>query len=204
MTSKTEVWRALPGVSGVEVSTFGRVRTLDKVVCNGIGKWLMKGHVLKQSNTGRGYLQVSIKVDGKYITKRVHRLIAKAFIPNPDGLPEINHKDNNPLNNGVSNLEWVTHEYNIAYREKYGTPAKDFIKKSPLFAINLSTLEVSHFSSQHEASRTLGFSQGNINGVIIGKSNKTHGYLFVNDDGHANDAINRKLHEIGKTGLKIR
>jgi len=204
MTMKTEIWKLLPGVTGVEVSTLGNIRTLDRIVSSENGTRFLKGRVLKQCNDKDGYLLVHIPIDGKFAMKRVHRLVAQAFIPNHDGLPEINHKDNNPLNNNVSNLEWVTHEENIAYREKYGTPAKDFVKKLPVFAINLSTLEVLRFRSQGEAGRKLGVFKQSINAVLKGRLNKTHGYWFVNDDGHAVDVVKSKLHDIGGTGLKIK
>ena len=203
INGEEEIWKPLPGVLGVEVSAFGRVRTLDRTVPRKSGTYHVKGRVLKQSDNGKGYLKVNIPINGKSTTKKVHRLVAQTFIPNPDSLPEINHKDNNPLNNGVSNLEWCTNEYNIAYKEKYGTPAKESTPKSPVFAVNLSTLEVSRFESQIEASRVLGFSDGNVNGVIKGRLNQTHGYWFVNDDGHAVDVVKSKLHDIGGTGLKI-
>lgn len=204
MTSKTEIWQALPGVTGVEVSTFGRVRTLDRMISSENRTYSKKGRVLKQCDKGNGYFIVSIKVDGKQTSKLVHRLIAQTFIPNPDNLPEINHKDCDKTNNSVENLEWVTHEENIAYRDKLGHTAKNNAPKSPVFAIDLVTLEVSHFRSQNEAGRELGVFQQHINNVIKGKYKQTHGYWFVNDDGHAVDAVKSKLHDIGGTGLKIK
>ena len=202
--SETELWKPLPGVPGVEVSTLGNVRTLDKVVSTEKVTRFQKGRVLKQFNVSGGYLQVNVKVDGKWTNKLVHRLVAQTFIVNPDGLPEINHKDNNPLNNNVSNLEWVTHKENIAYREKYGTPAKDFVPKSPVYAVNLKTQETLWFESQNEAGRALGAYVPNINAVIKGRLNKTNGYLFVNADENANDVIKHKLNVINKNELKAK
>ena len=196
MTSKSEIWKAHPDIPGIQVSTLGRVRTLDRVVASkGNGTRLAKGHVLKQ-RCNHGYLQVHISVDGKQATKKVHRLVAQAFILNPDNLPEINHKDNNPLNNDVSNLEWCTHEYNIAYREKYGTPAKDFVQKSPVLALNLDTLEVSRFNSQHEAGRKLRVDKSHINAVIKGRIKQAGGYYFKEDDGSGIEIDNDKLKSI--------
>lgn len=199
MTSKTEIWKALPGVPGVEVSTFGRVKTLDRTVPNRNGMRLVKGHVLKPSDNGKGYLQVIIKVDSKRANKSVHRLVAQTFLSNPNNLPEINHKDCNRKNNNVDNLEFCTASYNSKYREKFGKA-----KGLPVFAVDLSTLEVSRFRSQHEASRKFGVSRTHINDVIKGKRNHTHGFWFTNADENADDAINRKLHEIGGVGLKIK
>ena len=182
----------------MEVSTFGRVRTQDRIVPRKNGTYHVKGRVLKPWDNGNGYLQVSIKADGKFIKQRVNRLVAKTFLSNPDNLPEVNHKDNDRTNNNVDNLEFCTRSYNRQYREKYGEASG-----IPVFAVNLSTLEVSRFESQIEASRVLGFSDGNINCVIKKRLKQTHGFWFVNDDGHAVDVVKSKLHDIGKTGLKI-
>ena len=194
---ETEIWKSLPGAPVVEVSTFGRVRTLDRVVPRGKHTQLTKGRVLKQCNRKDGYLQVRIPIDGKFATKRAHRLVAQAFIKNPNDLPEVNHKDSDRANNNVSNLEWCSRSYNRQYREKYGVSSTEVLGH-PVFAINLSTLEVSHFSSQAEAGRVIGVSKGNINSVIKGKFKQTNGYWFVNDDNKATDAINNKLHNIRK------
>ena len=73
---------------------------------------IMKTHHIKG-----GYEKVELTVDGKARKEFVHRLVADAFLPNPDNLPCVNHKDENPSNNSVENLEWCTYEYN----SKYGT-----------------------------------------------------------------------------------
>ncbi|AAP74502.1 HNH endonuclease [Lactobacillus phage phiJL-1] len=191
INNEKEIWKSLPSVSGVEVSTLGRVRTLDKVVSSEKYTRFQKGRVLKPFDSGKGYLQVGIQIDGKRTMKYVHRLVAQTFINNLDGLPEINHKDNNPLNNNVSNLEWCTREYNMAYKEKYGTSAKESVPKSPVYAVNLKTQETLWFESQIEASRELGVNQGNINNVIKGKQNQTGGFLFTSADNNTCELTSR-------------
>lgn len=192
--SEPEIWQALPGVPGIEISMFGDVRTLDRVVSSENRTCFTKGRILKQQYN-RGYLIVSILVDGKYIKKRVNRLVAQTFIPNPDNLPEVNHKDCDKTNNNVDNLEWCSKSYNIQYREKFGKALGH-----PVLAINLATLKVSRFSSQHEASRALGANQSSINAVIKGKLNKTHGYWFTNADENAENLIKKKLYDIKMIG----
>ena len=77
-----------------------------------------KGYALKQYDNGYGYLIIDLRdKNGVRKHKRVHRLVAEAFIPNPYNLPEINHKDENKKNNSSDNLEWCTSSYN----KKYGT-----------------------------------------------------------------------------------
>lgn len=203
INNEEEIWKALPGVLGVEVSTFGRVRTIDRVVSGENGTRSLKGRFLKQSNDKNGYLQVSIQVNRKGATKRVHRLIAETFIPNPDNLPQVNHKDCDVKNNRVSNLEWCDNSYNQQYRQKYGISNTE-TQGSPLFAINLATWETLHFRSQGEASRELGVYRPNITAVLKGSRKHAGGFWFVNDDGHAVDVVKSKLHDVGKTGLKIK
>lgn len=203
MENETEVWRAHPDIEKIEVSTFGRVRTLDRIVTS---SWnatrLVKGRILKQHvSKSKGYLFVGFRIDGKIVTKSVHRLVAQTFISNPDNLPEVNHKDCDKTNNGVSNLEWVTHAENIAYRDKLGHTARNNAPKSPVFSVNLKTLKVLHFPSQNEAGLVLGVNAGNINNVIVRGRNQTGGYWFVNDDDNAVDLIKNKLHELGRTKL---
>lgn len=180
MNNSVELWKRHPDIGIIEVNSFGRVRSV-------------KGHYYKSNRINSGYLQVYFRMNGKQINKLVHRLVAETFIPNPDNLPQVNHKDCDKTNNNVDNLEWVTHEENIAYRDKLGHTARNNAPKSPVYAINLSNLEVSHFQSQSEASRVLGFSVSNINAVIKGRLKQAHGFWFVKDDGHAVEVINHKF-----------
>ena len=188
---ETEIWKSHPDIVGIEVSTLGRVRTLDKVVSNGKGTYLVKGRVLKPFGSGNGYLGVSIKVDGKWTKKTIHRLVAQTFIDNPDNLPQVNHKDCDRTNNDVKNLEWCDGFYNQQYRQKYGAS-----QRQPIFAVNLTTLEVSRFKSQIEAGRVLEVDKGNISKVIKGKLKQANGFWFTNADDKAADAIKRKLNTL--------
>lgn len=172
-----EVWKQHPEFWFVEVSTLSRVRTLDRYIANGKGgRRFVKGHVLKQRRDRYGYLLVSFSMNGKLITKKVHRLVAKTFIPNPNNWPQVNHKDNNPANNCVSNLEWCTGEYNIEYREKFGKACN-----RPVYAVSLKTLEILKFPSQKEAGRQLGIEQTHICAVVKGRRKQTGGYWFIED-----------------------
>ena len=186
MNSPVELWKKHPDIDKIEVSSLGRVRS-------------MNGHYYKIHPNNCGYLLVGFRVNGKVVSKSVHRLVAQTFIPNPNDLQEVNHKDGDRTNNNSSNIEWCTHSYNIQYREKFGES-----QGHPVFAVNLTTLEVSWYPSQIEAGRELGVYQASVNSVINGRHKKAHGYWFVNDDGHAVDVVKSKLHDIGGTGLKIK
>ena len=200
MKGQTEIWKVHPDIVGIEVSSFGNVRTLDRVVSSEKMTRFQKGRVLKQSDNGMGYLKVNIPINGKQASKKVHRLVAQTFISNPDNLPQVNHRDCNRKNNKVKNLEWCTASYNQKYREKHGVSQTE-AAGHPLFAIKMATLEVLYFRSQQEAGRLLGFGQGNIGAVIRGKQKYTNGFWFVNADDKAVDLTKQKLRELGKTKL---
>ena len=181
MNSPVELWKKHPDIDKIEVSSFGRVRSV-------------KGHYYTSCHDHGGYLLVGFRMNGKHVSKLVHRLVAQAFIPNPNNLPQVNHKDSDRTNNNVSNLEWCNNSYNQIYMEKFGISNTESRGK-PVFAINLTTLEVSRFRSQHEAERALGVYQANINSVIRGRYKQTGGYWFVNDDGHKDAQIQQKIVE---------
>lgn len=103
----TEKWKAIEGYDGrYEVSNFGNVRNSD-------------GAVMYQETHHKGYKRVSFHYNGKRKHHKVHRLVAEAFIPNPEGKPHINHRDFDPGNNRMWNLEWVTDEENKEYSKKW-------------------------------------------------------------------------------------
>lgn len=83
-------------------------------------KSLRSGKILKTrtDSKGKGYAYVNLNYNGKKVTRQVHRLVAQVFLPNPNNLPCVNHKDENPANNNVSNLEWCSYSYNLSYGSK--------------------------------------------------------------------------------------
>lgn len=111
-----EIWKAIPGYEGLyEVSNIGRVRSLTRYK-----------KVIKPIVTNSGYYQYQLWYKGACHTGLAHRLVAQAFIPNPDNKKVVNHIDENKLNNSVENLEWVTHVENC----RYGTAIERRIKHS--------------------------------------------------------------------------
>lgn len=112
-----EEWKPIKGYEdSYEISTYGRVRSLPRTVINKNGiKNHYKERILSQSLSTKGYPKVIITKNGKEKCIFPHRLVAETFIPNPDNLPEVNHLDENKLNNHVSNLCWVTTKENCNY-----------------------------------------------------------------------------------------
>ena len=104
-------WRSVVGYEGLyEVSDSGLIRSLPRR-----GTRSKSIQIRKACNNNKGYKQVCLSKDGKTKMAYIHRIVAQAFISNPDNLPEINHKDENPLNNNISNLEWCDRTYNNRY-----------------------------------------------------------------------------------------
>lgn len=117
-----EIWKAVPGYEGIyEVSNKGRLKSLERNVLKGDVIQHRKERLKKTWPNEDGYLQCKLSKDGISINVGVHRVVAMAFIDNPDNKPEVNHKDGNRQNNNVSNLEWVTHAENIEDCFKRGT-----------------------------------------------------------------------------------
>lgn len=111
----TEIWKSVPGYVGLyEVSNIGRVRTVEgketHSVRHGVRRW--KSRVLREKNPKGRDVRVSLWKDKKEKSFLVHRLVAMAFLPNPDNKATVNHKDGNPRNNHVTNLEWATYKEN--------------------------------------------------------------------------------------------
>ena len=149
------VWKDIDGYEGLyQVSIFGEVRNT-------------KGRTRKGVLGGHGYLQIMLSKCGKTRTFLVHRLVAQAFIPNPDGLPEVNHKDENKQNNAVDNLEWCTPQYNMDYSNAKWVHQYDkqgnYIKS---------------WKSTKEVERVLHISNGNISNCCNGRVKTAGGYVW--------------------------
>lgn len=118
---KMEHWKAIQGYEGIfEVSDYGQVRSLDRLSANGRQ---LKGKMMSVSRKGKKeneYMQVGLMKDKKQRTHNLHRLVASAFIPNPENKPEVNHLDGDKTNNRVSNLSWVTRKEQMKHASETG------------------------------------------------------------------------------------
>ena len=124
-----EEWKDIKGYEGqYQVSNFGNVRSLDRYVIHMGNKMFCKGKNIKLTKSNGGYMVFHFSINGKMKALNVHRLVAEAFIDNPDNKPCVNHLDCNRTNNRIDNLEWCTHSENIKYSFKYGMSKCNFKK----------------------------------------------------------------------------
>ena len=179
-----EEWRECKGFEGFyEVSNEGRVRSIavwnaqHKKVCK------RKEPVLKSIETTKdGYKRVLLSYYGEHHHCAVHSLVAQAFIPNPNNFPCINHKDETPSNNVVSNLEWCTYKYN----SNYGTLPKRISERMAenhptamkVYQFDMNGNFIRAFKSQREAARSLGIRGENISRNLKGKYKHAGGYIW--------------------------
>jgi len=174
------MWKDIKGFENYEVSDIGQVRNKTT------------GCILKGQDNGRGYLEVGLHSNKKRKHKYIHRLVAEAFIPNPNHKPEVNHMDEDKTNNHVSNLEWVTHREN----NNYGTK-NERMKNSPGWRKNRTELlqrlresnsipiiviyednTYEEYPSASVAARELGLWRQNIVDVLKGRAKTTGGLRF--------------------------
>lgn len=159
----TENWKNVAGYEGLyQVSDLGRVKSLK----------YGKVRILKPQPDGDGYPYVTLCREGKRKLIHIHRLVAKAFIPNPLNLPVVNHKDENPKNNTVDNLEWCT----VKYNNNYGTCKAR--RSKVVLQYDKSGNLVREWPSTKEVQRQTGFAQSNISNCCRGKYKSSHGYIW--------------------------
>lgn len=155
-----EEWRDIPGLEGgYQVSNFGRVRSLDRIVYRkgAHGKWNFyryTGRIIKPVKTLQGYLVVPL--GKKHPNNRVHRLVASAFIPKIDGKDMINHIDGDRTNNHVSNLEWCTNQENQLHASRVLNHKQGRYQNKPVRCVETGEVFENSFRAAHECRYTAG------------------------------------------------
>ena len=173
-----EIWKDIEGYEGLyQVSNLGRVRSLDQERTKPhprntsmVMHYTQKGKVLKPKSDGVGYWQVCLWKDKKSKTIRVHRLVAEAFIPNPDNLPEVNHIDEDKTNPIVTNLEWVTKSGNMCHGTCGERMGRNHWKA--IVQMDMDGNVIKEWPCAQHASKALGISHSQIIGVC--KKHKGH------------------------------
>lgn len=159
------VWKQIEGFPRYKISDRGDVVDTEKN--RKLSKW----------TTNAGYEYVQLTKDGNHYTKYVHRLLAEAFIPNPNGYDTVDHLNGNNQDNSLSNLQWLSTIDNVlkAHADKGHNVNRWFSAfKDGEF--------VGRWTNQHEAARELGVKQGLISACLRGKQKTTGGYAFKYDD----------------------
>lgn len=164
-----EEWKPISGYEGLyEVSNYGQVRSLDRTEKSKNGSYrFRKGCIMKLTVSVGGYLRVSLRNRAKPIKYLVHRLVAQAFIPNPDNFPQVNHKDENPANNCAGNLEWVTPKENSNYGNHRSriSAAVGRARKMPIIQLTKENKFIKEWGSGKEAEEATGINRGVISKV---------------------------------------
>lgn len=195
-----ERWKRVRGLPIYWVSNRGRV-------------WSdVSGMFVYGTPLSSGHIDVSLKVNGRRVHRFMHRLVAEAFISNPNNYPIVRHLDDDPSNNDVSNLAWGTQFDNVRdcidnghfrYFTRDEIERANEVRRTPVVAIRFRDGDVIHFVSQQEASRRLGINQATINDVLHGKSRSAGGYYFVLEK-EFDDSIDYTIrdHQRRKTPVK--
>lgn len=172
-----EIWKEVPETNGkIFVSNKGRMRSL-----------LRDDRILKATPDKKGYLRVCVTLNRVKRSYKVHREVAKAFLPLQDGKPQVNHIDGNKENNAVTNLEWVDNFGNAQHAIKTGLWRNVFEasrrtnegRKTPIIAIDIKTGQQRRFQSVSEAERF--FNSRHISDVLKGKRNAAAGQRFMRE-----------------------
>lgn len=177
MTEK-EIWKDIKGYEGLyQVSNLGNVKSLN------YGR-TCKERILIPCKKPNGYLNVELSKNCICKKFYVHRLVAKAFIENPDNLPQVNHIDENKLNNRVDNLEWCSYEYN----NNYGTHNERMLKtrklrnsknaERPVLQFTKDCKFVNEYPSIREAARCTGINHSHICSCCKGLLKTAGGYIW--------------------------
>lgn len=161
-----EEWKDIEGYPNYMVSNLGRVKSLK----------FGKEKILKSRKNNDGYLYINLCKEGKKKTHTIHRLVAQAFLPNPNNLPEVNHKDEDKTNNRIENIEYCDRKYNINYGNRNEKMAKSLSK--PILQFTKEMELVRKWESATDASRVLGINQGDICSCLKGKLKSVGGFIW--------------------------
>lgn len=162
-----EIWKDIKGYEGLyQVSNLGKVKSI-KWFNPRTNKHYKRNKILKQIVTNKGYLEIKLTKNYKCKIFKVHRLVAEAFIPNPNKLPQVNHKSKIKSDNSVSNLEWCTGLYNIRYS-----------KAKKIIQYDLNDNFIKEWESISDAAKELNIPTTHISKCCLGKLNKTHSYKW--------------------------
>lgn len=172
-----EVWKDIKGYEGLyQVSNLGRVKSLDRKRSDYRGDYAnIKGQLKKTKEDNNGYLRVGLSKDGIKNKYSVHRLVAQAFIPNPENKLQVNHINGIKTDNRIENLEWCTNKENIQHASRKGL-LKPNKKKVNQYKISIEL--VNTYDSITEAAKSINRSVTDIHHVLNKKNKTAGGYIW--------------------------
>lgn len=170
-----EQWKEIKGYEGIyEISNLGNVKSLKRIVKGRWGNTKISSKILVPAKDKDGYSVVALCKNGGQKVSKIHRLVAEAFIPNPNNFIQINHKDENKTNNNVSNLEWCNAKYNSNYGTRTNRIKEKTSKKVIQYEKNGEV--VAFYDSVNQAKRTTKISH--IYDCCNGKLKQVGGYIW--------------------------
>ena len=199
MIENTEIWKDIEGYEGYQVSNLGRVRSLDRIDSN---NHPLNGVILKPYISNSGYLLVGLYKQQKRDRKLLHRLVAEAFIPNPENKPEIDHintiktdntvflNEDGSVNYEKTNLRWTTRKENInnpltktkirinARKPSKGKYGKKHHRSKPIIQYDKEGNFIKEWECANDVERVLGISNKHIGSVCLGKRKSCGGYIW--------------------------
>ena len=167
MNNKNEVWCDIEGYEGMyQVSNKGRIKSIV----------YGKEKIRKLVRDKKGYLTVCLFKNGENKGYKVHRLVCQTFLPNPNNLPEVNHRDEDKTNNSVQNLEWCNRKYNI----NYGTHMQRVSEKlsKPVLQYSKDGEFVKEWKSAMYIQRNFGYNHSFISACCRGERNSAYGFIW--------------------------
>jgi len=176
-----EEWKDIDGYTGLyQISTFGRIKSFRQSSrCKS-----NNGYIMNPGKDNIGYATCILNNNGIRKAYKVHRLVALTFIPNPYNYTDVNHKDENKLNNRIDNLEWMSHKDNMNYgtlRERMKIYSIKNNKKRKVLQYSLDNQLISEWNSIAEASKFLNLNNGcagNIVNCCKGRCKNAYGYIW--------------------------
>ena len=171
MNNDNEIWKDVSGYEGYyKVSNFGNVKSCARTINHGLGgaDRSIKSRVIKPYGDNHGYHSVSLSKNGKVRKHKVHRLVAEAFISNPENKPTVNHKNEIRTDNHVSNLEWATYKENNDHGGHNERVSKTL--SNPIEQLDKNGNKISCFQSVRDASLATGINIMNIKSCLSHKN----------------------------------